>query len=250
MQAYIAEQGYSTVMELSRHFRVSDMTVRRDIARLAESGLVRSVHGGASSVSPTAFQGTDYQRRTATRGDVKRRVAEEALTYVEEGAVIAVDAGTSGEALAQVLPDGLRLKVVTPSLPVIAALVDRKAVEVVGLGGVLHPETLSFAGPMAVANLAEIQIDTLFLTVSSLSERGAFCTTDFDAVTKRALIESANRVIVLADSSKFSITAIAKICSWDRVDVLVIDDEVSDDWRRRLDHMGTAVRVVPATIPA
>lgn len=244
MEAYIAEQGYSTISELSRHFGVSEMTVRRDLARLAEAGRIRSVHGGASSVAPSAFRGADYERRAASQQDAKRTVAAAALAEITPGGVIAIDAGTSGAALAEVLPLDLNLTVVTPSLTVMTTLLHSPSIEVVGLGGVLHSETMSFAGPMVATTLADIQIETLFLTVSSLSERGAFCTTDFDAVNKRALIESATRVAVLADSSKFSLTAIAKICPWERIDILYIDDGINDDWLALLESSGVTVRIV------
>lgn len=222
----VDEQGYCTIAELSRVFGVSEMTIRRDVAKLQTEERLRGFHGGVSSVASQDLEGSQYSHRMVSNGAVKQELAHRALKFVGDGSVIALDAGTTVAMLADRLPDTGRLRVVTASLPVVSTLADNPGVEVVCLGGVLHQDSLSFAGPATLRAIADLHIETLFLAASGLSERGAFCANDFDALTKRALIEVSDRVVLLADSSKFAIPAMVKICGWEDIDTLVIDGDI------------------------
>ncbi len=240
----VEDQGYCTIAELSSLLGVSEMTIRRDVARLVDLELLKSYHGGVSSVTQQELQGVDYRARAASNGDAKREIAKRALDYITPNAVIALDAGTTAAGLAALLPRDLHLKVITQSLPVVTTLVQNDGIEVTALGGVLYPESLSFAGPSTLESIANFQIQTLFLAASGLSERGAFCGTDFDAITKRALIEVSDRVILIADSSKFSIGAMVKICSWDAISAIIVDKDIRPEHEEMLAAHGVAVITV------
>ncbi len=161
--------------------------------------------------------------------------------------VIAIDAGTTANQFAQLLPADRDLKVITNSFPAVASLVGNLGVEVSCLGGTLHPDSLSFEGPAALAGIENVQIQTLFLAASGMSERGAFCANGFDAITKRALIEVSERVVLLADSSKFDARAMVKICDWEVIDRLIVDDGITDEKVRMIRQQGVEVDVVPVT---
>lgn len=221
------DQGYCTITELSRIFGVSEMTIRRDVAKLVSEGRLRGFHGGVSSVAPQELEGSKYSDRLVSRGDVKKALALRALDYIGRSAVVGLDAGSTVAMLAEHIPDTGNLRVVTASLPAITSLAANRGVEVISLGGVLHPETLSFAGPATLRSIGDLQIETLFLAASGLSERGAFCANDFDALTKRALIEVSEKVVLLADSSKFTTRAMVKVCGWEGISTLITDEGIS-----------------------
>lgn len=245
----VEDQGYCTTTELSRHFAVSEMTVRRDVGKLVEEGRLRSFHGGVSALSPQEFLGSDYGARAATAGDVKWRIAERALQEIRAGSVVALDAGSTVAALASQLSEGFRVRVVTASLPAITALASNPSIEVTSLGGVLHSESQSFAGPTTLAAIGNLHVDTLFLGASAVGDRGAFCANDFDSVTKRSLIDAADRVVLLADSSKFGHTAMAKICDWAAISSIIVDDALDDHSRSILEHHGIETLLVPSLVP-
>lgn len=244
---FVTDQGYCTITELSRLFDVSEMTIRRDGSRLVKEGKLRSFHGGIGSLSPQDMLGRDYSDRDVAMTEAKRAIAARASEMVHRGAVVAIDAGTTATRLASLLPRDMKLHVVTHSLPVVTALAGNGDSEVICLGGLFHRESLSFGGPSTLAAISNLQVETLFLAASGLSERGAFCATGYDAITKRALIEVAEHVVLLADSSKFSTPAMVKICGWDVIDTIVIDSGLTSEHRNMLVQHGVNIVTVAAT---
>ncbi|GAA0398200.1 DeoR family transcriptional regulator [Acrocarpospora corrugata] len=241
---FISDQGYCTITELSKAFAVSEMTIRRDVLRLAEQGKVRAFRGGVGSLSKQDMEGSDYRLRDMKMADAKRAIAVKAIDMITLGSVVAIDAGTTGHQVAELLPPDRGVTVVTNSFPVVASLIGRTGTEVMCLGGLLHPESLSFDGPAALAAIANLRVETLFLAASGIGERGAFCGNGFDAITKRALIEVAERVVLLADSSKFYASAMVKICDWEAIDRIIIDDGISEEQQRMLEQQDVDVEVV------
>lgn len=240
----VEEQGYCTIAELARQFKVSEMTIRRDVVQLVDRGVLRSFHGGVSRLQPQEIIGSDYRLRAGEHDVLKERLAAAAITQLDDGSVVGFDAGTTVAAVARQLPPALTLRAVTASLPVITALAPLDSVELTALGGVFHDESLSFAGQATLDASANLSIDTLLLAASGLSEQGAYCANDFDALTKRALIEASHRVVLVADSSKFRSRAMVKVCSWSSVDLLVIDDGIEPERRAQLESAGVEVLTV------
>ncbi|WP_239133864.1 DeoR/GlpR family DNA-binding transcription regulator [Rugosimonospora africana] len=245
---FIAEQGYCTTAELSRAFSVSEMTIRRDVMRLVEEGRVRGFRGGVGSLTRQEMEGSDYRLRDMKMAQAKRAIARRAVEMVDAGCVLAVDAGTTGHQVAELLPSDQNLTVVTHSFSVVSSLVRHSGTGVVCLGGQLHPESLSFDGPATLAAISGLRVEIFFLAATGIGERGAFCGNGFDAITKRALTEVADRVVLLADSSKFLTSAMVKICGWDAIDRIIIDDGITADQRRVLEQQDVDVVVVsPST---
>jgi DeoR family transcriptional regulator, aga operon transcriptional repressor len=246
---FITEHGYCTIAELSKAFDVSEMTIRRDVLRLVEQGRARGFRGGVGSLSKQDMEGSDYRLRDTKMADAKRAIALRAIEMIDSGSVVAIDAGTTGHQVAELLPTDRALKVVTHSFPVVSSLIGNPGVEVMCLGGLLHSESLSFDGPATLATIANLQVETLFLAASGIGDRGVFCGNGFDAITKRALIEVADRVVLLADSSKFFTPAMVKICGWDAIDLVIVDDGITDEHRRMLDQQDVETIAVPPTRP-
>lgn len=242
----VEQQGYCTIMELSKAFDVSDMTVRRDVQRLVVEGQLRSVHGGVTVLGQNAMSGTDFRARSVRMHDAKKTIAARALDFLPLSGAVALDAGTTTLELARTVPQDARIHVVTPSLSVINALAGHDRVEVMCPGGNLHRKTESFAGPTTVSAIGELRVRTLFLAASGITGNGVYCGNDYDAVTKRALMDVADEVILLADSSKFSLSALVRVCSLDDVDRIVTDDGINEVHLRALRQNDIDVVLVPA----
>lgn len=241
---YVADQGYCTIGALSEALGVSEMTIRRDVLRLVEQGRVCGFRGGVGAVSRQDIVGSDYAYRDLKMGPAKRAIARAAIELLGPASVIALDAGTTTNQVARMMPTDRKLQVVTHSLPAVSSMVGNAGVEIVCLGGILHKESLSFAGPATLAAIDGLQIEILFLAASGISDRGAFCGNGFDAITKRVLIDVAENVVLLADSSKFDIAAMLRICDWDTIDTIVIDDGVTADQVRMFEQHGVQVMAV------
>jgi len=240
----VEEQGFCTISELSAACDVSDMTVRRDVQVLVESDILRTFHGGVSAFPSNDFQGSDYRQRESSSGLLKTVLAQHASTLVSEGDSIALDAGTTMAAMAREIRSFDQLNVVTASLPVITELSDQSHFSLTILGGTYHVEAQSMSGPVALEAIENIHVDTFFLAASRLSDRGTYCANDFDAVIKRALIEVADTVVLVSDSSKFDQSAIAKVCGWESIDTFIVDDAIPAEMEELITSSGVVVRKV------
>ena len=245
---YITEQGYCTVAELSRIFGVSEMTIRRDVSKLVEQGEVRGFRGGVGSLTRQDLVGSDYRLRDLKMGAAKQAIARAAVDLIGGSSVVALDAGTTAAQLAPLLPGDRGLCVITHSFPVVSELARHAGTEVICLGGTLHPESLSFDGPATLSAISNLHVEMLFLAATGLGERGVFCGNGYDAITKRALIDVSERVVLMADSSKFDSQAMVRVCGWDAIDTIIVDSGIGDGQRRLLMQHGVKVIVAESAL--
>lgn len=257
--AALRDHGAVRIADLVRDLDVSDMTVRRDLAELAERGLARKVHGGA--VLPDAGQATTHEpgfaAKSALAADEKRAIAAAAAGLVRPGSSVAVSAGTTTYLLAAAIaadPALRPLTVVTNSLPV-ADVLHRAAtpgdgLEVVLTGGSRTPSD-ALVGPLAEAALAGLRVDQAFLGAHGVSAEAGCTTPNLDeAATDRALLRSAARTVLLADRSKWTVTGLRVFARLDEIDVLVTDDGLPADDLARARALAGSVVVAPAAAPA
>ncbi|PRX60763.1 DeoR family transcriptional regulator [Nonomuraea fuscirosea] len=212
--------GYAAATDLVTHLGVSPNTVRRDLRRLAQDGLIRVVHGGATAADATAPPFADRSEQAAV---AKHAIAAAAVRHVEPGTTVALDSGTTTLEIAKLLPPDAGLTVITHSLPAIAALAPRPDVTLIGVGGQYGRDTRSFGGPETLAALEHLSVRTLFLAATALDASGVYGATPYEAETKRRLISVARRTIVVGDARKFSLNAPIRVCDWDAADLLVTD---------------------------
>lgn len=240
----VQQQGFCRVPELSDHLGVSRITVRRDIALLEQDNLVRSAHGGVVAI-PQAGPGTHFRLRSSAHTEAKQAIGRKVIEYVSRHAIgpLGIDAGTTGFQAARFIAPQVPLTVVTHSLPVMAELAQRPLVEVVGIGGVLHPETQAFAGPSTVAGYAGLRLGTVLLTASAVRDQMMLCGNAFDAETKRQMMAVADQIILLVDASKFDAIAPFQTAELSRVDAIVIDNRAPSALLKSLEAQNLRVLV-------
>ncbi len=246
MLELVNRSGFCTVADLSLELGVSRMTVRRDIQQLEEGRKVRSAHGGVAALVP-AMSDAEPLSRSPEQAAAERAVAARAVTLLEarSGATIGIDAGTSGLEVARVLYPSESLRVLTQSLPVMIELAGRPNLELVGIGGVLNAENRSFAGPGTTAALERFRLETLMLTVGSVRDGAMYASNAFDVETKRELIRIAERVVLIADSSKFEKVAPFDIAPLSAVDVAVVDSGIAAGGLAALEAAGVEAVIAP-----
>ncbi|MFJ4172064.1 DeoR/GlpR family DNA-binding transcription regulator [Paenarthrobacter sp. NPDC089714] len=249
--ALVEEQGFCSTTELVKALGVSDMTVRRDTQRMADKGLVRIVHGGVSVLPPSALEGSgDYEVRGPLMAEAKQALGRWAARHIGPGETFGLDAGTTLLEVARALPATQPYTMVTHSAPAIAEVMHNRAAQVLCLGGDLHHDTLSFAGTQTLEAISQLMIPTLYLAASGIGERGIFCANDFDAITKRALIEVSDRVILVADSSKFASTAMVRVCGLDQIDQIIVDEKITEEDAQKLQDHHVTISIVPLNATA
>ena len=151
----------------------------------------------------------------------KGRIAGRAATLVNDGDVVLLDIGTTTRLLAREL-FGRPITAVTSSLAVLDELRGDTTSEVVLLGGAVRRQYHSLVGSLTEDALRQVRAATVFLSASGVSSDGAVLdTTLVEMPTKRGLLRAANRVVLLAGSSKFPGSGSFRVCGMDQIDVLV-----------------------------
>src|SRR4051794_9427169 len=212
------------------------MTIRRDLELLAERGLLAKVHGGATVVHPGSTDEPGFAAKAARQRAEKLAIAARAAAMVQPGWAIALSTGTTTAELARRLVDVADLTVLTNSVPVADSLyrADRPDRTVVLTGGERTPSD-ALVGPIAVAAIRTLHPDVLFLGVHGMSARAGFTTPNLmESDTDRALVAAAERLVVLADSTKWGTVGISSIAALTDADVIITDTGLPDEAREVL----------------
>ncbi|MFD4530165.1 DeoR/GlpR family DNA-binding transcription regulator [Streptomyces sp. NPDC058470] len=234
--------GPASVTDLSEQLDVSPATVRRDLVRLEEEGLLTRVHGGAvveEGDQPFAEVAEVAEVRVAE----KDAIAAKAASMVQDGQSVLLDIGTTAFRLARQL-HGRRITVITSNLVVFEELVDDEGIELVLLGGMVRREYRSLVGFLTEDNLRQLHADWVFLGASGVRPGGQVMdTTVVEVPVKRAMIKAGERVVLLADRAKFPGTGMAKVCGPEELDVVVTNAPVDTATRSSLEEARVQVVV-------
>ncbi|MFC4100068.1 DeoR/GlpR family DNA-binding transcription regulator [Paenibacillus xanthanilyticus] len=239
----VNERGSIRVTELSELCQVTEETIRRDLDRLEAAGKLRRSHGGAVSVKEGQAE-TPYSEREVLYADEKRRIAQEAVRQIMPKDRILLDASTTAWYMAASMPD-IPLTVLTNSIKVAAELSTKERIEVIATGGIVAPRSLSFVGPLAERSLDAYHVDKLFLSCKGAHlERGISESNELQARIKQRMIGIADRVILLADGSKFGSQAFAQVARWDAVHEVITDRTATAAAVEALREQGIVVTTV------
>jgi DeoR family transcriptional regulator, fructose operon transcriptional repressor len=228
------KSGFVALSELIERMGASESTLRRDLDYLDGIGQIRRTRGGAAYVDDSI---TSFEVRRTRAKEQKEHVAAAAAALVEPGETVLLDGGTTTLEVAKQLV-GKPLQVVTNSLPIINVLVNSPQTELIVIGGFLYPKTGVNLGSIAVAALKSIHARRLFVSVGGITAAGLFNSNALLVETERQMIESAEELIVVSDSSKLGHSALAHLCSLDVVDRLVVDEGITEEWKQIVHRAG------------
>uniref|UniRef100_A0AAU1UGL6 DeoR/GlpR family DNA-binding transcription regulator n=1 Tax=Streptomyces sp. NBC_00119 TaxID=2975659 RepID=A0AAU1UGL6_9ACTN len=238
----VRRRGGVRVNELTRKLGVSDMTVRRDLDALARQGVLEKVHGGAVPVVEASTHEPGFEAKSGLELSAKEDIARTAAALAVPGTAIALSGGTTTYALAHHLLEVPDLTVVTNSVRVADVFHGAQrssgqrqgAATVVLTGGVRTPSD-SLVGPVADQAIAALHFDVLFLGVHGISLEAGLSTPNLaEAETNRCLVQSARRVVVVADHTKWGTVGLSSFASLDQVDTLVTDAGLPADARAEI----------------
>ncbi len=233
----LTQRGRLSVTELAQRFTVTTETVRRDLSTLERDGIVRRVHGGAIPAASLSVLEVAVNERDLAQSEQKDRVAEAAVAYLPtNGGSVLLDAGTTTARLAGLLPLDVAFTVFTNAVPIAGRLAGRGNVDLHVLPGRVRRTTQAAVGEETVAAISRLRTDVAFVGTNGLSVAHGLSTPDAsEAAAKNAMIRSAQRVVVLADSSKIGHESTVRFGDLDQVDVLITDDGLRPDDRATLE---------------
>lgn len=246
----VRRAGAVRVTDLVSQLGVSDMTIRRDLDALANRGLLRKVHGGATSATvDRSTEEPGFEAKSVRQLAEKEAIAVRAASCVTPGSAVALSAGTTTWTLARRLADIPELTLITNSLRVADALqrVSRPDQTVVLTGGVRTPSD-ALVGPVAIQAIRSLHPDVLFLGVHGMAEQSGFTTPNLDeGETNRALAAAAHRRIVIADHTKWGVIGLATIAPLNEADVVITDDGLPQEAADVLGEQVGELVIVPVT---
>jgi DeoR family fructose operon transcriptional repressor len=239
----VMSRGRASVADLAQTYDVTTETVRRDLAALDRTGILRRVHGGAVPVRALHVVEPGVLERETTRADHKDAIARAALEFLPiSGGSVLLDAGTTTGRVAAMLPTDRELVVVTNSVPIAARMAAMPTVSLQLLGGRVRGLTQAAVGEPALRLLDTLRVDVAFIGTNGISVAHGLSTPDSDeAAVKRAMVRAAGYVVVVADSSKVGREDLLSFAPIDRVDVLITDAELADADRAQLTDRGVEV---------
>lgn len=234
----LGDREYVTVEEFSRVLGVSAVTIRTDLSALEESGLLIRTHGGAMKsgkkgearlISNTLVE---YERE-------KKALAERASSLIKNGDTIIIDSGSTTIHLIDHLK-GKNVTVVTNSLLALERLKSVEDARIIVLGGVLRRESMGTVGMLANNAIKAMNVDIYFFGAAAFDKVNISSSDMTESELKANMIASSDKVVFMADSSKFGKKAFSKICTWNKVDTFVTE-KIDPDFRRELEEMGVEV---------
>ncbi|WP_315575089.1 DeoR/GlpR family DNA-binding transcription regulator [Oribacterium parvum] len=225
---YLQSQKSITIRKAAEIFMVSEATVRRDLDELASTGKIERTHGGAVLHTGTGFEWQHAEKMQEMIPE-KKRIAIAAKKLIEDGDSLFLDTGTTTYLLAEELKEKKRLTVVTNNLDIAYTTELDATSTMIITGGIRRDGYSSLVGDIAADLVRKLYVDVSFIGADAVSVGNGVFNTNFNEIgIKKSGIESGKRKVLLADSSKFSRKALAKICDLQEFDIIITDSGIDE----------------------
>jgi len=227
---------------LQRELAASLSTLRRDLIELEQQGVLKRVYGGAMAAQPSTNSTLDFQVQSGRMRSEKERMAAAVAGLVEDGQTVILDGGSTVAAVSRHLAER-RLQVVTNSLAIAEVFADARQIELTLTGGYLYARTRVLVGPLCEHMLGTVRADTLIMGIGGVTEAGYSNNNTLVVGPERKMIEVSQRVIVVADHSKFGKSAMIPVAPLDVADIVVSDSGLDACHQRMLREHEVEVRL-------
>ncbi len=243
--ARLNSQGELALSDLAKGLKASEATIRRDVAVLSEQGLLIRTHGGArpiSGLTELPFSLRDGRNRAA-----KQMIAKYAAGLVTPGRhAMALTGGTTTTEVLRALEPRRDLTIITNSITIALEAAQQGQTRVLIAGGVLRTSSMELVGSLTETTFKQVNVATAFVGTDGISAAGGITThDDVEARTNHTMIEQAQRVIVVADSTKIGRKTFSKLADLSEVDMLITDDGADRTELAAIERAGVEIVLVP-----
>ena len=247
MQTLRVSKG-SSVQDLADQLGVSHMTVRRDLAGLMAEQQVQMFHGSVTLHPSVGDDAPESHYSLITAGsknpEQKGKIGRLAASLIENDDTLIIDCGSTTEYLAKCLPEDRRYTVLCYSLNIASEAARRKNVRLMFSGGLFHENTLMFESPEGLEMIRNFRATKAFISASGISEKyGVTCLNFYERETKKTIIRSSMKKILLIDSSKFGIVRSDRFAEYRDFDEIITDEGIPEDAVKAIRCMGIALRI-------
>lgn len=225
-----------TIAELTEEMQVSHMTIRRDLQKLEEDGLLTQVTGGAQLSRRIVTEPSHTQKETL-RADEKDKIGLQAAKLIPFGACIYLDAGTTSLAVCRHIYERSDLTIVSNDFEVINYLIDKTSSILIHTGGQVQKDNRSAIGHLAAQTIAALSFDIGFISASSWELRGITTPDSGKVPVKQAVVKSSKQRILISDSSKYSQTATYLAVPLEELNCIITDKALSEHAQKMIGRM-------------
>jgi len=219
----VQQQGFVSIDDLVASFNVTPQTVRRDINALCDLGVLRRFHGGAGL--PSSVENMAYPARQILNLEEKQRIAQLVAQHIPDKSSLFINLGTTTEEVAKALADHTGLRVITNNLNVATLLSDKPGFEVIITGGLVRHRDRGIVGEATVDFIKQFKVDFGVIGISGIDLDGTLLDFDYREVrVSQAIIANSRNVLLVADHSKFSRSAMVRLGHISEVNMLFTDD--------------------------
>ena len=237
----LKNHGHASVTKLSEQLEVSEVTIRKDLGVLEDRNLLVRTHGGAVLADHFLYD-LPFDEKSRHRAQEKARIGRCAADLVKDGCNVILNAGSTTVQVARHINGKRNVTVATNALFVALELMNNLTIDVLMLGGLLHPATGALVGPEAESMLQQHSFDYAFLAGDGFDFEHGFTTTNIlEADLSRTMMRAANRTVAVLDSTKFGRKGLTQVCPPRYVDTIITDDEISEKSRSHLQVLGIEV---------
>ncbi len=231
MREYLRQKGSATITELSELLAVSHMTIRRDLASISQKDQLKTIHGGVIFHEEEDEHKDRYSLSIARiqKLEEKQRIARKAVSLIESGDIIIIDAGSTGELIATYLPENIPLTVICSALNIATIVSSKPNCSLIVTGGYYHRSSMVLESNEGLNLLKQNRANKTFITASGVSlQLGVTCSNFFERTTKQTALGAAITKILVADSSKFGMVRTGHFADIDDFDIIITDNGVDE----------------------
>lgn len=224
----LKEDGSAKVASLAKLFKVTEVTIRQDLEKLEQEGLVIREHGGVYLKS-VEDQVRAFSLAKQENLDKKELIAKKCLEFIEPGDSIILDSGSTATEIAKKLKGMKNLTVITNALNIALMLGVESGIELIVTGGEFKPPTLSLTGQKAADFFKGLNVQKLFLATAGISlKSGLTYPSISDIVVKKAMIDAADTTYLVADSTKFGKSSLASLGALSLINYIITDAGIEE----------------------
>jgi DeoR family transcriptional regulator, ulaG and ulaABCDEF operon transcriptional repressor len=244
----LEEQRFVSFRELSLKLSASAATLRRDLERLQEAGKLKRVRGGAqigteNEITGFHLQGVPFHENVARNRAAKEAIGKAAAALCRPGEAVIIDGGSTTLQMCPHL-ETLRLQVLTNSLHIVSALLQQPNTGVSIPGGVVFREQNIVLDPFVDATTRTFHASRMFVSCAAVTRHGLMQSDIILVQAERKLLNLADQLIALVDSSKFAASAAHQLCELPRVHTLITDDRIDETAAKMIEQYGVKLVTV------
>jgi DeoR family fructose operon transcriptional repressor len=231
-------RDFLDVETLCRALKASEASVRRDLSALENEGVLKRVYGGAVPVQTSG----DYAVETVRQSDEKSHIARLTADLIEDGQTVILDGGSTAAAVAKALSTK-SIHIITNSLPIAEVLESFRNIELTLTGGYLDPRIRVMLGPSCEQMLSSIRADAVIMGIGGITESGFSNNNTLVVGSEKKMIEVADKVIIVADHTKFGRGAMFQVAPLSSADFVVSDSVLAPEYLELLRRHQIEVRL-------